>query len=372
MKVLLVSPIDPDTPGKLKFLAGGENTYTRTLLANPPPGVSYVYYHEALKQGKITYSNLQKPFGWLMKLRFLPPDAGIQSLIIKDHFDLIHCHGYCLQVSGYTGPVVLSDSSSNFLFLKGYLKWSDLRINLSYTLRKLMVRIFGIYDQNCNLKEANLIVWSHFAKKLHQAFGIPAGKIFVIPPGIEKSCKEKTKRNGFNLLFVGTWFKRKGGDLVVKAYQQIKKTCPNLKLTLIGELPNDITLPDDTRHYNYLPREKILAEIFPKTDLLVLAPYDSEGYGLIIEEAFSFGIPAVVTGIGALPEIVEDKISGFIIKPGDLEELIAKITQLINNGELLTKMGNQAYKRWQKKFDIRKTNQQLKAIYQRALFLKSE
>ena len=55
MRVLLVSPLDPKTPGNLKFLVGGENTYSRNLLDFPPRGVQYIHHEEALKSGKVAW-----------------------------------------------------------------------------------------------------------------------------------------------------------------------------------------------------------------------------------------------------------------------------------------------------------------------------
>ena len=121
MKVLLVSPQDPDKPGDLKYLMGGENTFTRSLLKKPPSGVKYIHHLQAIKQGRIAFTQWQKPLGYLMKARILPPDAGTLCLKINDQFDLIHSHVYGLKLEGYSGPVVLSDSSSNYLFLKDYL-----------------------------------------------------------------------------------------------------------------------------------------------------------------------------------------------------------------------------------------------------------
>ena len=56
MRVLLVSPLDPKKPDDLKFLMGGENTYSRSLLKNPPPGVEYIHFSKALEKKWIEYS----------------------------------------------------------------------------------------------------------------------------------------------------------------------------------------------------------------------------------------------------------------------------------------------------------------------------
>ena len=100
MRVLLVSPLDPKTPGNLKFLVGGENTYSRNLLDFPPRGVQYIHHEEALKSGKIAYLPINRLLGFLVKFRILPLSAGSKCFSLREKFDLVHCHGYSLKISG--------------------------------------------------------------------------------------------------------------------------------------------------------------------------------------------------------------------------------------------------------------------------------
>lgn len=367
MRVLFISPKDPEKPGKLKFLVGGENTFTQSLLENPPPGVKYLHHSQALKEGKIVSRGWQGVFyRSLMKTRILPPDAGIWSLELKEKFDLIHCHSYSLRITGKI-PVVLSDSSSNYLFLRDYLGWNEKRINLSYKIRELVSKNLDIYDPNLNLGQARLIVWSNFAKKAHQELGVDPKRIIVIPPGIDKLQTKRKKHRGFNILFIGIWFKRKGGPFLLEAYRLLKKKYPEIKLYLIGQLPRRERLPKDVWHQDYLPREKLIKEVFPKADVLVLVPPKAEGYGLVVNEAASLGIPSIVSSVYALAELVKDEKTGFVIPPYDLNALINRLERLIKNKSLLGKMGQAAQKRFEKEFWIKETNKKLLRVYQEAV-----
>lgn len=368
IKVLFVSPKDPEKPGKLKFLMGGENTFTRTLLANPPPKMEYTHHQQALKESKIKYTSHQRLLSFLMKARILPPDVGMYSFEIRQKFDLIHTHAHSLKLKNYSGPVVLSDSSSNYLFLRDYLGWSKTRIDLSYKLREMVSKSFDIYDPNLNLYKAKkLIVWSNFAKKVHRDLGCDPKKIAVVPPGIDKPPVKKAKHDGFNIIFVGIWFKRKGGPLVLEAYKALKKKYPEIKLTLIGQVPEGEKLPKDAWHKDYLPREKLIKEIFPQADVLVLVPPVAEGYGLVVHEAASLGIPPIVSRVYALPEIVRDQDTGFVIPPSDLDALVNRLEKLIKNRALREKMGHAAQKRFLKEFWIEQTNKKLLKVYQEAI-----
>lgn len=367
MKVLLISPKDPDKPSNLKYLMGGENTFTRTLLTNPPQGVKYTHYKDAISKGKAVYTVFQRALSILMTVRIYPPDVGFQCLRLREKFDLIHVHAYSVKLENYEGPVVLSDSSSNYLFLKDYCHWGKQRIDFHYQLRKFISKKFNLYDPNLNLYKAKkLIVWSEFAQKIHEHLGVDPQKIAVIPPGVAKLPVKKIKHDGFKILFVGVWFKRKGGYLLLEAYRALKKKYPWVSLILVGEITRGVNLPKDVYQRDYIPREELIREIFPKADVLVLVPPKSEGYGLVVQEAASLGIPSIVSSVYALPEIVETGKTGFVITPGSPGELIEKLEILIKDPGLSEKLGREARIRFMDKFWIEKTNEKLLKIYREA------
>src|SRR3989344_4268434 len=316
IKCLLISPKDPETPKNLKYLVGGENTYTQSLLSHPPDGVQYIHRDKALSENFISTTFWHGAFGLLFKLRVLPPDAGFVCIQTEKSFDLIHSHAYGLKINNKEIPVVLSDSSSNVLFLRDYLGWSKQRIQCQYSLKRFVVKNFDIYDSNLNLENVNrLIVWSEFAKRIHIELGADPSKIEVIPPGIPclpypKEVRTDTK---VNILLIGIWFERKGGQLLLQAYKRLKKKYPYITLTLVGKIPPGTVLPPDTRHASYVPREKLYKDIFPQADVLVLVPPVAEGYGIVVLEAMSLGIPAIVTNVYAFPEIVKDNKTGYVI-----------------------------------------------------------
>lgn len=367
MKVLLISPRDAYNRRNLKYLMGGENTYTRTLLKYPPPGVTYIFYADALQKKQIQYSFLHQPLQYLIKAGILALNSSIMCFTIKEHFDLIHVHGYGARIKGKKIPVVLSDSSSNYLFLRDYLGWGNIRIRLGYALKRIINVLLDIYDQNFNLKDGRLIVWSSFAKKVHQDLGCNPEKITVIPPGIPKIHPRAVVKKSFNILFVGTAFKRKGGEILLALYKQLKLKYPNISLSLVGDLPADIKLPKDIWHKKYVPREDLIKAVFPKADVLVDVPPIAEGYGVVVIEAASMGIPAIVSSVYALPELVEDGITGFVVKPGSVVELTIALETLINNPSLRKKMGKAASRRFSKEFSIQVTNKKLLEVYKETL-----
>lgn len=375
LKVLLVAPTDPKVPGDLKYLVGGENTYTQTLLTNPPKGVEYTYFSEALEKGSIEYSFLQRVLGLMVKLRILPVSGGSQIIKLKANFDLVHCHAYSIKVTPNV-PIVLSDSSSNYLFLRDYINWPLLRIKLGLFFKKWLFKFLDIADCDVNLGRAKkLVVFSKFAYRTHQFLGSRSDKMEIIYPGIAgpKPFKKNLKQRGeVRILFVGTWFERKGGPILLKAFEKLSKKYSNVRLTVVGEVPKKFkvlflkkTGPSSKfKIYDYVPRERLMREFFPNADIFVLIPPKVEGFGFSVLEAMSFGLVPIVSNVCALPELIQDGKSGFVVKAGDVNDLVRKLERLVVNQTLRKKMGELARIRFEENFAAEKSNKQLLKIYQ--------
>lgn len=369
IRVLLVAPLDPAVPGNLKFLMGGENTYTRNLMHYPPKGVEYIHYEDALRLGQIKYLPIDKVLRILVKLRILPLSPGSKCFKLEGKFDLVHCHIYSLKLNVADVPTVLSDSSSNYLFLKYYINWPVWRIRLGYRLKKWLFDRLGIIDPDVRLGATKkLIVFSKFAFEIHKQLGTDSKKMVIVPPGLPKSAIRSEKKNSrINILFVGIWFRRKGGPDVVRAFKLLAKKYKNISLTIIGPVPKDIAIAHPRiNQKDYVPRGKLLREYFPVADIFVIVP-KVEGFGFALLEAMSFGIPSIVSNVCALPEIVSDGKTGFVIEPGKLNQLVARLERLITDRKLRLKMGEAAKKRFEEKFSIEKSNQALLKIYRQAL-----
>lgn len=368
MEVLLISPMDPKVPGDLKFLMGGENTFTRSMLDNPPEGIKYTFFQDALNRKEIVYTVWQKIFANLIRFRILPLDPGYHCIKLNKKFDLIHCHAYSLKLDGDIKPqVVLGDSSSNFLFLRDYLNWPLWRIRLQYLMRRFLHKRFLIFDRELNIDECKkLVVFSEFAKKIHVMLGADSKKVDVVYPGIFSFKRVRTAPTDrkINILFAGVWFERKGGHILLKAFEVLKKKYANIHLTLLSLLPKN-TIIDRGRitQLDFVSYERLMSEFYPAADIFVLVPPVAEGFGMVTVEAMSFGIPVIVSDVYALPEIVENGKTGFVVKRGSVDDLVIALDKLIKNEKLRKEMGEAGKERFNKMFTSGVMNNKLLNVY---------
>ena len=86
-----------------------------------------------------------------------------------------------------------------------------------------------------------------------------------------------------------------------------------------------------------------LSNIYPVIDMLdlVICPSHEEPFGRCAIEAMSRGKPVVVTNVGGLPEIVEDKLNGFVVPPKSPEALMNAVTKLIEDLSMRQSMSKQ-------------------------------
>ena len=110
-----------------------------------------------------------------------------------------------------------------------------------------------------------------------------------------------------------------------------------------------------------------LLEWYDKTRFIVLPSICYEGFGLVLVEAMMYGKPVIASGIGSIPEIVEDKVTGLLFEPGNAEDLANKIQYLWDRPELCTKMGKAGYEKALCEYSQQNHYKRLIEVYHKAI-----
>ena len=114
-----------------------------------------------------------------------------------------------------------------------------------------------------------------------------------------------------------------------------------------------------------LPQEDLIA-IINSSDVC-LHPSTKEAFGLAVVEEMACGRAVLAFNIGAIPEIIDDRIDGLLIEPNAAEELTRSILEILENPQLAKRLGDAARLKVTSKFTWDQTASRLEKIYSETL-----
>lgn len=193
----------------------------------------------------------------------------------------------------------------------------------------------------------------------------PEAEISVIPNGVrtEMFAPDTTDADDAighaipRLLFIGKMGFLKGEADLLRALQIVKAEhgLP-FRLDLLGQLRPEIAtlcretgLESELDHLGPVALDERIG-YFRRADIFVLPTY-AEGMPIAVIEALAAGLPCVTTPVGGIPELMRDGVEGFLVEPGDIESLAARLAELLRSAELRQTMGAQAL-RSSRRFDL--------------------
>ncbi|MEW5829392.1 MAG: glycosyltransferase [Chloroflexota bacterium] len=180
-------------------------------------------------------------------------------------------------------------------------------------------------------------------QSLVEDYGIEPAKISVVGGGTNLGVLPDAVTRPIGgpprLLFIGMDFYRKGGDLVLKAFAQARKSVPMSRLTMVTRMPRNHGLPmGNVEVIESGFNREIIRSQFPLADAFVL-PSRLETWGDVILEAMAYGIACIgVTG-QPMEEIIQHGKTGLLVEPENPEALSQAMVQLLSDRTYCRMMG---------------------------------
>jgi len=107
--------------------------------------------------------------------------------------------------------------------------------------------------------------------------------------------------------------------------------------------------------------------VWDATDIAVVPSTDPEPFGLVAIEAMAAGKVVVASAHGGLLDIVEDGVTGVLVRPGDAEVLANALENLVNDRSLRMGMGARGRERQQRSFSLKSQVEALEKCYEQLL-----
>ena len=199
-------------------------------------------------------------------------------------------------------------------------------------------------------READMIIAVSRSTKedLISILRIPEDKIVVIPEGVEgrftpqplelaDQIKRKYKIKGEYIFSLSTLEPRKNQAGLIKAFQIVKKTYPDLTLLIggrtgWGEMPTPV---EDVLMPGYISDSDL--PVLYSGALVYALPSLYEGFGLSPLQAMACGTPVVTSNTSSMPEVVGD--AGILVDPQSPEDIAAGIITAVKNRGKLRELG---------------------------------
>jgi glycosyltransferase involved in cell wall biosynthesis len=212
---------------------------------------------------------------------------------------------------------------------------------------------------------AVFVALSESSRRIFIEGGLPADRIVVKPnflvedPGVGDHA-------GRFVLFVGRLSAEKGLRTLVEAWKRLGAPIP---LRIVGTGPLASMLSEPIAGIEWLGEvtpDRVRALMRDAT-LLVLPSECYENCPITILEAFACALPSVVSGHGALAEMVRQPEMGLHFRPGDAEHLAEVLAQALANPDALFEMGRAVRREFETRYSADAQLPRLLGVYRRAL-----
>jgi glycosyltransferase involved in cell wall biosynthesis len=299
--------------------------------------------------------------------------SSIPMLIqLADRYDLIFVSGY--RIIGITAVIVgkllrkkivlKADSQgemSGEFFISGLNKFGMASTSPWF---KLFLRF-----RNYILKKADSFsaISSEIASEWIES-GVPSSRIHIIPNCVDTSrflpvktaqkselrIKLRLPQDVMIATYTGRLVSYKGLPLLLKVWNVLRTKHENVLLVLLGtggldihncenELREFVNVNNMSHHVLFTGDVQNVEEYLQASDFFVF-PSENDAFPSSLVEAMACGLPVVTTPVGAIKAIVTDRENGFLVQPGNYEQLLNALDNMVSTDGLLPLLGQAARK----------------------------
>lgn len=212
-------------------------------------------------------------------------------------------------------------------------------------------------------------------------FGYKNDSFILIPNGFDTNYwkpdhnlrqiernKLKFNENDFVLGYVGRYHPMKNIKLLLEAFHKLSQQNSKIKLVIVGQNLNNYNIKEKSI-IDMIPQNQILIidntqdvkKYYNIFDLLILCSAWGEGFPNVLGEAMSSELCCISTPVGDTPDILEDV--GYLVPLDDVDFLIEKVKNCMDNPEELNKLGRKARIKILNQYSMEKTINSYLNIY---------
>lgn len=189
---------------------------------------------------------------------------------------------------------------------------------------------------------------------------------FISDSEFKKIINQRKKRKEANILFLSNMDRSKGWPKLLEACKILNEKNLEFKCDFAGEWVDE---KDRKIFYDFLNRNALGSKIsylgkrtggekefiLRNSDILVFpTEYRFETFGRVVIEAMAAGLPVIANSIAAIPSIIDDRKTGFLLKENSPSEIAKYLGILIKNNAMRIKLGKEGRKKFLKEYNLGK------------------
>ena len=270
----------------------------------------------------------------------------LKKYLVDTHIDILHTHNYKSDIVGFLAAKLAGKRwvATNHVWHRTdkklavyesldafFLKFADKVIAVSEEIKKDLV--------NKNLREQRVKVISN---------GIEISRFdrSIVPDDYKRSLGLSSE--DFVISIIGRLSKEKGHEVFLKAVKEITPDKEHIKFLIVGDGPLQDFLSTMIKEFNlsgnviFTGVRQDMPFIYASTDILVNSSY-IEGLPMTILEAMASRVPIIATRVGGVPQVIHHGKNGILLEPGNVQELVEAIKDLMGNPSKRESLAQQAY-----------------------------
>jgi glycosyltransferase involved in cell wall biosynthesis len=291
---------------------------------------------------------------------------SIRDIVARHNIDIIHCHGIKPDLYAILAqcPDVALVSTCHLWVFDSAKAWAVAAL------------------ERCLLHAVDrvVVVSEQILPQLHR-FGVKAD---VIHNGIDLEPFRRTQSDLRQTMkwcdrpvigAIGRLAPQKGLQYLLQAAPLVLRDEPNALFVFVGDGPERGALEAEAGKLGirdavcFLGVREDIPELLSAMDIVAM-PSLSEGLPMALLEAMASGKPVVATRVGAIPQVIQERVSGIMLSPGDVSGLAAELRGLLKSSELRRTLGENARKTIEDRFSSASMAKQYLGVYREALAAK--
>lgn len=402
MKVLLLGPVPSRDPG------GGDTTYLQTLAAQPPAGVTYEPYDQALQRGALvehgTRESLRqaldtrrnvlgealaiaanKPIQMLRSRRVLFNEPFRFYEVKAGEYDLIHMHIFSAHFNRLDCPLVMSSGGAlRHLYIdeRGY---SLRRVRYLERADRALGRLLraDVSSEYLSQAERAIVTTRSGFREIQRRRLLPNSRLDFIPLYLPPTPQEQVRRVESGHIprrvgFISRDFATKGGHTVLQAWKTVQHKRPDAELLLVGSKtppPELAGLQSSGARITWLPyiaREELLSQVMPALDVFAYPTLNDFLPCYTQLEVMARGVPVAgsthrnfAQSLGGQPGATECP-AGLLCRKNDAQGLAANLLRMLEPEEN-RRLSEGALRQFEENFSARAVLPQIKKCYDKAV-----